>query len=194
MDGKRIFLAIDISDAARAVCGSHIDLLRREFPHVRVGWEPNEKLHLTLKFLGPTAEETIADLNYRLTNVAAQHRPFGLRLGAPGSFPEKGKPRVLWIGVNGATEDLIRLQTDVEQACESLGYEPEHKPFHPHITIGRIRDHRDAYALGEDHRAARIEPVDFEIRSVVIYESKLQPSGSVYSKLSQLQLRVRDSD
>ena len=194
MDGKRIFLAIDISDAARAVCGSHIDLLRREFPHVRVGWERNEKLHLTLKFLGPTAEETIADLNYRLTNVAAQHRPFGLRLGAPGSFPEKGKPRVLWIGVNGATEDLIRLQTDVEQACESLGYEPEHKPFHPHITIGRIRDHRDIHALAEAHRAERIEPVEFEVRSIAIYESKLQPSGSVYSKLSQLQLRVRDSD
>lgn len=194
MDGRRIFLAIDISDAARALCGSHISSLRKEFPQVRVGWELPEKLHITLKFLGSTTDKNITDLNDHMTHVAGQHRPFELKLGAPGSFPEKGKPRVLWIGAGGAIDELARLQANVEQVCASLGYEPENKSFHPHITVGRIRDHRDSFALADAHRAARIEPVEFEVGRLVIYESKLQPSGSVYSKLLALQLHVRDPD
>jgi 2'-5' RNA ligase len=190
MDGRRIFIAIDISDAARAVCSSHIESLRKEFPQVPGGWERPEKLHVTLKFLGPTSEKKIAGLNDGLMNVAAQHREFGLQLGRPGSFPGKGKPRVLWIGVEGAM-DLKRLHTDVETVCESLGYEREYRSFHPHITIARIRDHRDAFALAETHRAALVEPVEFEVRSVVIYESKLLPSGSVYSKLANVSLVPR---
>jgi len=187
MDGKRIFLAIDISDAARAVCSSHIDALRKEFPRVRVGWEQPEKLHITLKFLGPTTDETLVELNLRLTSVAAKHQPFSLKLGASGSFPDKGKPRVLWIGIDRPAE-LTYLQSEVERVCESLGYEQEHKSFHPHVTIGRIRDHRAASDLAESHRAARIERVEFEVRSVVVYKSKLLPTGSVYAKISMLPL------
>jgi len=188
MDGKRIFLAIDISDAARAACSSHIDSLRQNFPQVRVGWERSEKLHITLKFLGPTATDVLKELETRVVVVAERHNTFKLQVGRSGSFPEKGKPRVLWIGVDGATEDLNRLQTELEQICRSLGYEPEERSFHPHITIGRIRDHRDAPALAEAHRAARIEPVEFDVRSVVIYESKLQSTGSVYSRLAGIRL------
>ncbi|PYS99087.1 MAG: RNA 2',3'-cyclic phosphodiesterase [Acidobacteria bacterium] len=188
MDGRRIFLAIDISDAARTVCSSHIDALRTEFPQVRVGWERPEKLHITLKFLGPTSDETLVELDRRLTSVAARYRAFRLKLGASGSFPEKGKPRVLWIGIDEATDDLRRLQNEVEQVCVSLDYEPEDKSFHPHITIGRVRDPRDSLAVVEAHRATPIEAVEFEVRSVAIYESKLLPTGSVYSKISMLSL------
>ena len=190
MNGKRIFIAIDISDAARDLCSSHIDSLRKEFPQVRVSWERREKLHVTLKFLGPTSQETIADLSDRITSTAAKHRPFELTLGASGSFPEKGKPRVLWIGINGGTDNLIRLQHDIEEISALLGYEREHKVFHPHITIGRIRDHRDAFALAEVHRAARTEPVEFEVSNIVIYESELRPTGSVYSKVSSHMLEA----
>ena len=190
MEGKRIFLAIDISDAARDVCSSHIDSLRKEFPQVRVGWERREKLHITLKFLGPTSRETIADLSDRITSIGAQHHPFELKLGASGSFPEKGKPRVLWVGVDGEKDKLLRLQNEVEQVCTSLGYEPEYKSFHPHITIGRVRDHRDAFTLAETHRAARIEPVRSEVTSIVIYESELRPTGSVYTSVASFPLNI----
>jgi len=191
MSGKRIFLAVDISDAARAVCSSHIDALRREFAQVRVGWERPEKLHVTLKFLGPTAPDIMRELEIQTASVLDEFTPFKLQTGKPGSFPEKGKPRVLWIGVNGATKDLVRLQSDIEKVCVSLGYEKENKPFHPHITIGRIRDTGNSLVLAEAHRAARVEPVEIDVRSVVIYESKLLRTGSVYSKVSSLSLLHR---
>jgi RNA 2',3'-cyclic 3'-phosphodiesterase len=189
MDSKRIFVAIDISDAARAVCRSHIDSLRHDFPQVRVGWERSEKLHVTLKFLGSTKPDRIEELISRVADAAEHQDSFSLRLDSPGSFPPKGKPRVLWIGTGGDVDDLIRLENDVADVCESLGYEREAKPFHPHITIGRVRDHRDAYALADAHRAARIEPVEFDVRGVAIYESKLVPTGSVYTKLSSVPLK-----
>src|SRR5690242_11955886 len=146
MDGKRIFLGIDISEAARAVCASHIDVLRRNYSQVRVGWERREKLHVTLKFLGPTSGTTLAELKILIAGVTERRSPFRLQLGATGSFPERGKPRVLWVGVKGEVDKLIDLQNEVEQVCSSVGFEREPKAFHPHITIGRVRDHRDSFA------------------------------------------------
>jgi 2'-5' RNA ligase len=97
---------------------------------------------------------------------------------------------VLWIGPNDATDNLVLLQRDVEDVCASLGFARENRTFHPHITIGRIRDHRDAFALAETHRAAQIEPIEFEVSSIVVYNSELRPTGSVYSKLASFLLSV----
>ena len=68
---RRIFLAIDLPDTARAVCAAHIDRLRAEFPKVRVGWERPEKLHVTLKFLGDTAENILQDLESGVRKIAS---------------------------------------------------------------------------------------------------------------------------
>lgn len=189
MAGRRIFIAIDISDAARAVCAALIQHLRPQFPKVRVGWERPEKLHITLKFLGDTADDLVENVSKSVADVGSNHQPFKLKLAGPGVFPAASRPRILWVGIDDASGAVTDLNRRVEDVCERLGYEKEKKRFHPHITIGRVREPHGASILADAHLKTVIEPVEFDVKSLVIYESKLLPAGSVYSVVEQLSLK-----
>ena len=188
MDDKRIFIGFDLSDAAKAACSSHIDGLRQKFPEVRVGWEQPEKLHITLKFLGNTPTDIHSQLEARVNEIAEKHAPFKLRLLRSGVFPRPSRPRVLWIGTEDRPPVIQPLYGELEAACETFEYPRDEKAFRPHITIGRIRDPYAAAELAEAHLEKKIEPVEFEVSEIVIYESKLQSTGSVYSTVSRHKL------
>ena len=181
---RRIFIAIDLSEEARSVCAAHVESLRRGFPWARVGWERPEKLHITLKFLGPTTEDTLAELLKKLEQVSSL-QPELLRLGVPGVFPNKNRPRILWVGVDDRETFAARANALVEDVCGSLGFETDDRRFTPHITIGRVRDPNSARDLVAAHLDAQIEPVEFEADSLAVYESKLLPTGSVYSVVAR---------
>ena len=186
MDGRRIFIALDISDATRAACAAHIEVLRRQFPEVRVGWEKEQKLHITLKFIGNVSERLLDDLRAAIASVSGS--AFAMRLSPAGVFPSPKRPRVLWIGIDDDTKAVHKLHAGVERACSELGIEPEAKQFHPHITIGRVREPERAKNLADVHMQTNIEPVEFEVSEIVIYESVLKPTGSEYSALSRVKL------
>ena len=180
MSSRRIFLAIDISDAARDSCAAHIAALRSTFPQVRVGWERREKLHVTLKFLGSVSDGMLDELKVRVEEIAEKYASCDLRLHGTGVFPGVSRPRILWIGTDDSSGILNRIHGDLENACEVIGFEREAKRFHPHVTIGRVREPQAARKLADVHLQTQIEPVEFKVAKVVIYESKLQPTGSVY--------------
>jgi 2'-5' RNA ligase len=189
MNERRIFLAITIPDPVRNVCGRHIDYLRTAVPNVRVGWESTEKLHVTMKFLGNTGEDTFNALETGVSEIAAKHDAFRLRLSRTGLFPRESRPRVLWIGLEDRVQAVTPLFSELESLCEALGYPKETKVFRPHITIGRVREPDKASGLPAIHLRTKIEPVEFEVGEIVMYESKLQTTGSVYSVISIAKLR-----
>ena len=188
MDDRRIFLALDLSDAARAACNAHIEKLRNRFPNVRIGWETPEKLHITVKFLGNTGSGGLAKLQAGVAELAAKHESFSLRLLRTGVFPRASRPRVLWIGTEDRTGTVQPLYAELEDVCGRLGYPKDARAFRPHVTIGRVRDPYESAELSAAHLETKIEPVQFEVAELVIYESKLQPTGSVYSRVASFRL------
>ena len=74
---------------------------------------------------------------------------------------------------------------EVERICRQLGFESDDRKFRPHITIGRVRDPNSARHVVAAHLEAHIEPVKFEADGLVMYESKLLPTGSVYSVVAR---------
>lgn len=126
----RLFVAIPLPDEVKR----HMVELQGEVQGVR--WVPTEQMHLTLRFLGDTGEATLQRLCDEL--VAVAFAPFTFDAAGTGCFPSRKKPRVLWAGVS-AGEELTRLQHEIEQRVQALGFEPENKPFHPHITLGRCK-------------------------------------------------------
>ena len=190
MTTRRVFIALDVSDEARKVCTAHIDRLRLEFPDVRVNWERSEKLHITVKFLGDMDVATLEKLGAATSDIGRRHSPFRLHLDRAGVFPSKQRPRILWIGLDGASESISTLHSDIEDACRDLGFKDDGRRFRPHVTIGRIRDSLSALRLCEAHTRTTIEPVEFSVGEVVIYESKLQPSGSIYSPVCRASIGV----
>ncbi len=184
MTTRRIFIAIDLSEAARAECVRQIDELRHAFPKARVGFERPEKLHITLKFLGDTEDQTLIDLQSAIRDIAARLQPMTLRLADPGVFPSRHRDRIMWIGMSDPAEAVGSLQRDVETACLDLGFQRENRDFAPHVTIGRIRQPETTQAIVDHHLAARIDPVELEVSALSIYESHLRRTGSVYSRIS----------
>jgi 2'-5' RNA ligase len=186
---KRIFVAVDISEQARRRVAAYIESLQTEFRPVRVGWDKPEKLHLTLKFLGETEENRLAELRKIVAKCAGEISNFKLRIGGTGIFPNERNARVLWIDATDETGSLARINTFLEAECEKIGFPKEKRGFVPHLTIGRVREPHGARNLAQKHRQNNFEPVEFEVSEIVIYESKLLPTGSVYSVVSKHALK-----
>ena len=182
---RRIFIAIDLSDDARASSAAHVRSLRHEFPNARIGWERPEKLHITLKFLGPTSDKTLSELSDQLGRIVPKLSKGRLRVSSLGVFPNKNRPRILWIGVDDLDSFAASANAAVEEVCRPLGFESDDRRFTPHITIGRVRDTNTAGDAVAAHLKAQIEPVEFQADGLVVYESKLLPTGSVYSVVSR---------
>jgi 2'-5' RNA ligase len=180
---KRIFVAVDISDQARRRVAAYIETLRNEFRQPRVGWEKPEKLHLTLKFVGDCEEKQLGELEKIVEEISAGFTNFKLKIAETGIFPNVRNPRVLWIDVKDEKGNLAKINERLEAECEKIGFEKERRKFVPHLTIGRVREPLRARDLAQKHLQNKFEPVEFEVSQIVIYESRLQPAGSIYSKL-----------
>lgn len=185
---KRIFIAIDISEQARHKVSGYIENLRKEFSNLRVGWEKAEKLHLTLKFLGDCDERQLRNLENAVAGSAKASfeseniSNFKIQLSDTGVFPSKRNARILWLGLRDETGSLSKLNRILETECEKAGFEKENRSFKPHLTIARLREPHKSGNLAAKHLENKFEPVEFEVSEIVIYESKLQPIGSIYRK------------
>ena len=182
---RRIFIAIDISEEARRRVSEYIAALRREFPNLRIGWEKPEKLHLTLKFLGETNEKQMTGLIDIAEKIAAQFGSFPVRIAETGVFQSLRNPRILWLGVRDETYSLSKISELLEIKAERIGFTRERRKFKAHLTIARLREPHRSLDIAKRHLENKFEPVVFEASEIVIYESRLQPSGSVYSVVSK---------
>jgi RNA 2',3'-cyclic 3'-phosphodiesterase len=185
---KRIFVAVDISDEARRKVSEYAEALRREFPDLRVGWERAEKLHLTLKFLGDTSEKQLNQLTEIVGETAREITNFKLQIAETGVFPSPRNARILWLGVEDETESLRKISEILETECERIGFPKEKRNFKAHLTIARLREPHKSKAIARKHLENVFEPVEFEASEIVIYESKLQSNGSIYSVVSKQKL------
>ena len=179
----RTFIAVETSPEVRAAAAGLTDRLRRGWRASEVRWVPPENLHLTLRFLGETAESGVAPLTAALDGVTAGTPPCQLTLGPLGAFPDVRRPRVLWLGLKGAgTAALRSLQRRIEERLTGLGWEREGRPFSPHLTLGRVRPGRAA-GPGEGWTRAAVPELAFRVDEVVLMRSDLRPDGARYSVL-----------
>jgi RNA 2',3'-cyclic 3'-phosphodiesterase len=177
---KRVFAAIDISEELREEVRSYIDDLRSGFDGVPVKWEKPEKLHITVKFAGSVDEEQLKTFREQIERVAKSLTPFQLRIARTGAFVERRGPSVLWLGA----EAVIATGDPFDTLAGLSGK----RPFRPHLTIARIKDPGKTKDLIEKHKGYDFESAQIEVREIVIYESTLLPTGSVYTKLSDCPL------
>lgn len=182
---RRIFTAIDVSEEVRDRIAKYIENLRGEFPGVRAGWDKPEKLHITLKFLGEASAEQIEKLKIALEEISKHISNFNLQVSATGVFPSPRNARILWLGLNDETGNLLKLNEMLESECEGIGFARETRSFKPHLTIARLREPQKSRELAKKHLNNKFEPVGFTASEIVIYESRLQPAGSIYSIVSK---------
>ena len=104
-------------------------------------WAPREQLHVTLAFLADVPDRNLDDLVERLGRAARRRTAFPSAIAGGGAFPNVGRARVLWAGLDlddhGRTE-LDRLATGCRAAANRAGVPVDGQRFHPHVTLARI--------------------------------------------------------
>ncbi len=153
-----------------------------------VKWVPEENIHLTLRFIGPTAPGEVEKINGLLEDTVRRHADFSLTVSGVGCFPKKERPRVLWLSVGGEVEALATLVGDIDLGLDRLGYPNDDRHYSPHVTIGRIRYPQKVTPDVANFLRADYAPVETLVTKVRFYRSDTLPSGAVYSLLGTHQL------
>ncbi len=145
-----------------------------------------EGAHLTLKFLGDVGGDAVPRIAAAMRRAASRSTPFRIALSQPGAFPNPGAARVVWVGVDGDTGSLRRLQRNVEDEMEALGFGRERRGFDPHITAARVRDGvraSDRRRILDTALSIELACFPITVESISLMRSDLRPGGAIYSRL-----------
>ena len=190
----RLFVALDIDPDIRERITAFRNQMRALAPDVR--WVGPETFHVTLQFLGETKKE--AEVRRALKQVKAEAVELSFR-GA-GFFPTLKSPRVFWVGIE-SDQHLQTLADAVANATRPLGFERDHGPYTPHLTLARsgsgrprpVPGERPASGLlGVRDELAKLASPDFGTMTAhefFLYESHLSPEGARYEKRASYPLR-----
>jgi 2'-5' RNA ligase len=141
--------------------------------------------HFTLVFLGAVAH--LAPVHDAVVGAADAQAPFPLRIGGAGAFPNERRARVVWLGVEEGHAGLQALHAALGQALEPLGHPREERPYHPHLTIDRLKVPGPVGRVIERLGSGPVGPA-WTVGEVVIYQSRTSPSGALYTALARCPL------
>lgn len=173
----RVFAAVPIPTEVRKAlskCVSKLDIPGKV--------APSENWHITLRFLGVVDDVTYDRFLLGLSEVE-QESGFRVRLDCFGAFPKASKATVVWAGVGDGSDHLTLLNEITEEAAQSAGLVAEDRPFHPHLTLSRVRPPADArHLLGE------LLDLAWTCDRVVVFRSHLGGGPARYETLESLSL------
>jgi len=179
----RTFLGLPLATAFQGDIAPLIEKLKRDHPEVR--WVKASEIHVTLHFFGSIEAEEIPKIKQLVSSVTERSRPLELCLKGVGGFPNLGRPRVVWVGIEGATEPLKALQAAIERELGKAGFPGEAREFKPHLTLGRVK---------EGGRVSGIDQVFFgateqkKLSELVLFQSHLSPEGARYERIATFPL------
>ena len=193
MEKIRTFIAIELDESVKDGLAKLQERLKGKAPQGSVRWGRPEGIHLTLKFLGDVPADQIEEITRALQKSCQGFASFSLSCGGLGCFPNLKRPRVVWVGIQEETGTLAQLQKAIEENVAPLGYPTEKRKFSPHLTLGRVQKRvgsGDLRRLGELVGASETGTLgQMEVRSVNLMRSDLRPSGAVYTRLAEMELK-----
>jgi 2'-5' RNA ligase len=184
----RTFVAVEIEEGIRRAAARLVEFLRTASADVT--WVAPHKMHLTVKFLGDVAAEKIPEVCQTVARAVAGLEPFDLEIRGVGAFPNAARPRTLWLGTGAGVSQLAVLVERIETVLAELGFAREGRPFHGHLTLGRVRRLGPALAALTRmlEERADLELGQTPIREVVVFSSQLDRGGPIYEALSRTPL------
>ncbi len=178
----RIFFALPVPEKIKSILVDIQEEFKKRTGNIK--WVRPSGIHLTLKFIGDVKPERARQLWEALEEVDYPEF-FNISLQRSGVFPNPRRPRVLWIGINGSMH-LESIASKMDSRLLQEGVDTESRKFHPHLTIGRIRNKIDDQVV-ESFLNTDVPDVSMEVNSIICYKSELKPGGAVYTPLHTIQ-------
>jgi RNA 2',3'-cyclic 3'-phosphodiesterase len=130
----RLFVAIEVDEPVRALAQHAAALLRDR--GVAGRFEPPEKLHVTVAFLGSVEESQREPVVLALRSASEALKPFALVFDTIGAFPNERRPRVLWLGTAAQSAAFGECANAVRASYAELGFRFDHAAT-AHVTLCR---------------------------------------------------------
>jgi len=174
----RLFVAVhlptELTDRAAALLPAALPAVKRVRP---------ELMHVTLAFLGWTADDRLDAVTDAARTAAARHSAFDLTLSGAGRFPASGRPRVVWLGIGEGADALAALADSVTAQLRERQLAFDDRPFAPHLTLARVRDDAsgpEARTIAAAVEAMAVPELRAHIDRIAVVESLLSPKGPRY--------------
>ena len=187
----RCFIAIDIDDKIRNALGDLQHQLENTsgIKKSDVKWVEPQNMHLTLKFLGEIKDRETVKVCNIVRDLTGRHKGFALDIKSVGCFGGRSA-RVLWVGSTAASDNLLQLQSDLDEQLAQAGWSKEQRVFTGHLTLCRVRNPKTGLKLAqtsEQYKDLKFGTVF--VNSVRVYQSRLTPKGPVYTLLADYKLQ-----
>lgn len=176
----RLFIAIALPEMVK----EQLAALRE--PDAPARWTKPEQMHLTLRFVGEVDERRVEEIEAALGGMVLPS--FNLQLRGTGCFPSVQRSRVLWAGVSGEKDALLRLQAAVETRMGHAGMDAEPKAYDPHITLARLQRSDAQWTRSFLERHEGWASTSFLVDAFHLYRSELHPAGAVHFKERSFEL------
>jgi 2'-5' RNA ligase len=183
----RLFVALDLPGEVR---GGIVSWAGRALGDPALRPIPEAALHITLAFLGYLPEKEIPRLAAVLEGCDGDAPE--ILLADPVPIPERGRPRLFALPAESPQTSALQERVQ-ERLVEARLYEPEKRPFWPHVTVARVRREKRGSS-----RPARVSqppaPLPRGLRRpfdgvrLTLYRSQLKPQGAEYTPLAQVEL------
>ena len=180
----RVFLAVELSSDVREKLFSLQQELKKTLPPIN--WVRPESIHLTLRFLGYVEPSLVSQLLSALEPIGREQDGFSIEVQGLGVFPQVKHPRIFWVGLTGNMQALQDLVFEIDVVLEAMGFPPEEKTYHPHLTFARIK--RENAKVGSALIQTRALESDQHLGTVIVdrftlFQSDLDSSGAAYTPL-----------
>jgi 2'-5' RNA ligase len=172
-------LPLDIKEIVARVSGE----IKKSPLNVR--WVRVDNIHLTVIFMGNIKSGDIVKIGTEVETVCSRHGLFDISLSEMGVFPNKRKPRVLWLGLDGDLERMSHFRDSLQKQLRHFGIKEEKRKFRPHLTLGRFRkpqkgkSNLDEFMMRYKDLTSPVCPLD----ELILFQSTLSPKGAEYTKL-----------
>ena len=191
-DQVRLFIACEIPEDVKEDIGKVIETLRgRSGSAVR--WIRSEGVHVTLKFLGEVPIKKLPSVKLAIQEATVGHSPFELEFSNIGTFGGREGLRIMWVGIAGDVLRLEALVRAVNAAMSVVGFEPERRPFRPHLTLGRVKDEIPTRQRAEIEVAVAkmaVPSTSWRTTQVSLMRSRLTSAVASYEVIASFPLRV----
>lgn len=180
----RLFVALKIPDPVRQEV---IKLRNKAFPgYHNYKWEPENKIHLTLKFIGEIEEKFVEPVISELEFIR-DYRKFNCSLTRFGFFFKNKDPKILWVGL-AMDVSVFNLVKELNTKLEKFGILMEKREFKAHLTLMRIKRFVDKNFI-KSYEDYIIPEIQFTADEIILFKSELMKGGSKYTELKKFILK-----
>lgn len=186
----RYFIALELPQNSK----EEIKVIQEEFKKIIPGARltDNDKLHLTIAFVGEKPDKFQKDLEEMLKKATQNIPPFAITPAYIDGFPNLHEARIFWIGVKGDIDKLMIIRERIKDGLVQLGLDVDDRRYTPHIAIAKINN---SFRM-EEGQEERLQQLMAEklnsitVSSLKLFESIPEEGFHTHNTLAEVPLQT----